>query len=185
MIDNHDVHNNIEESVIAKSTGEQEEEDIAVKDAALYNVLNSKKKMTKQEAGYREQQPKNEKETNNKYSSKNNNQACIKCKFNLPDEKNCHIVGGQINNEYGISKFFSPKGDGMLPGDIVWDFIKKTGRKLEYEEGHVIGKGAEGFQCKDCKYYMHASRCLLIKGTAFMPEMSCAFVVKTNNGTEV
>jgi RNA polymerase-interacting CarD/CdnL/TRCF family regulator len=37
MTDNHDV----EESVIAKSTGEQEEEDIAVKDAALYNVLNS------------------------------------------------------------------------------------------------------------------------------------------------
>jgi hypothetical protein len=27
----------------------------------------------------------------------------------------------------------------MLPGDIVWDFIMKTGRKLEYEEGHVIG----------------------------------------------
>jgi hypothetical protein len=83
----------------------------------------------------------------------------------LPDEKNCHIVEGEINNEYGISNFFSPKGDGMLPGDIVWDFIKKTGRKLEYEEGHVIGKGAEGFQCKDCKYYMYANRCLLIKGT--------------------
>jgi hypothetical protein len=47
--DNHDVHNNIEESVIAKSTGEQEEEDIAVKDAALYNVLDSKKKMTKRQ----------------------------------------------------------------------------------------------------------------------------------------
>jgi hypothetical protein len=30
MTDNHDI----EESVIAKSTGEQEEEDIAVKDAA-------------------------------------------------------------------------------------------------------------------------------------------------------
>ena len=74
---------------------------------------------------------------------------------------------GKINNEYGISNFFSPKGDGMLPGDIVWDFIKKTGRKLEYEEGHVIGKGAEGFQCKDCKYYMYANRCLLIKGTAY------------------
>ena len=55
MIDNNDGHNNIEESVIAKSTGNQEEEDIAVKDAALYNVLNSKKKMTKQDAGYREQ----------------------------------------------------------------------------------------------------------------------------------
>jgi hypothetical protein len=48
--------NNIEESVIAKSTGQQEEDDIAVKDAALYKVLNSKKKMTKREAGYREQE---------------------------------------------------------------------------------------------------------------------------------
>jgi hypothetical protein len=36
MIDNNDGHNNIEESVIAKSTGKQEEEDIAVKDA-LYS----------------------------------------------------------------------------------------------------------------------------------------------------
>ena len=32
----------------------------------------------------------------------------------------------------------------MLPGDIVWDFINKTGKKLEYEEGHVIDNGAEG-----------------------------------------
>ena len=175
--DNHDVHNNIEESVIAKSTGEQEEEDKAVKDAALYNVLNSKKKMTKQEAGYREQDVR---KTNN-----NSNPACIKCKFNLPDEKNCHIVEGEINNENGISNYFSPKGDGMLPGDIVWDFIKKTGKKLEYEEGHVIDKAAEGFQCKDCKYYMYTNRCLLIKGNGFMPEMSCAFVVKIDNGTEV
>jgi glucan-binding YG repeat protein len=178
MLDNHDVHNSIEESVIAKSTGEQEEEDIALKDAALYNALDSKKKMTKQEAGYREQDIR-------KTGDNNYNQACIKCKFNLPDEKNCHIVEGEINNENGISNYYSPKGDGMLPGDIVWDFIKKTGRKLEYEEGHVIGKGAEGFQCKDCKYYMYANRCLLIKGTAFMPEMSCAFVVKIDNGTEV
>ena len=45
MLDSH--NNNIEESVIAKSTGQQEEKDMAVKDAALYNVLNSKKKMTK------------------------------------------------------------------------------------------------------------------------------------------
>ena len=179
MIDDHDVHdNNIEESVIAKSTGEQEEEDIAVKDAALYNVLNSKKKMTKQEAGYREQDAR--KTNNNNY-----NRACIKCKFNLPDEKNCHIVEGEVNNENGISNYFSPKGDGMLPGDIVWDFIKKTGKKLEYEEGHVIDKAAEGFQCKDCKYYMYTNRCLLIKGNSFMPEMSCAFVVKIDNGTEV
>jgi hypothetical protein len=183
MLDNHndDDNNHIEESVIAKSTGQQEEKDVAVKDAALYNVLNSKKRMTKSDAGYREQE-KNEKETKN---NNNNNKVCIKCKFNLPDEKNCHIVEGEINNDYGISNFFSPKGDGMLPGDIVWDFIKKTGRKLEYEYGHVIGKGAQGFQCKDCKYYMYSNRCLLINGTAFMPEMSCAFVVKIDNGTEI
>jgi hypothetical protein len=191
MLDNHNNNNNnhnnnnIEESVIAKSTGQQEEKDVAVKDTALYNVSNSKKKMTKSEAGYREQE-KNEKVANN-YNNNydNNNKACIKCKFNLPNEKKCHIVEGEINNDYGISNFFSPKGDGMLPGDIVWDFIKKTGRKLDYEEGHVIGKGAQGFQCKDCKYYMYSNRCLLINGTAYMPEMSCAFVVKIDNGIEV
>ena len=183
---NVDKNNGIEESVIAKSTGQQEEDDVAVKDAALYNVLSSKKKMSKSEAGYREQQSKNQNETNNTYNNNNNNyNACIKCKFNLPDEKGCRIVEGQINNDYGVSNFFSPKGDGMLPGDIVWDFIKRTGRKLEYEEGHVIGKGAQGFQCKDCKYYMYSNRCLLIKGTDFMPEMSCAFVVKIDNGTDV
>jgi RNA polymerase subunit RPABC4/transcription elongation factor Spt4 len=170
----------VEESVVAKSTGQQEEKDIVLKDAALYNVLSSKKKMTKDESGYKEQEKSEEQETNNY-----NNQACIKCKFNLPDEKKCHIVEGEINNEYGISNFFSSKGDGMLPGDIVWDFIKKTGRKLEYEEGHVIGKGAEGYQCKDCKYYMYSDRCLLIKGNTFMPEMSCAFVVKIGNGTDL
>jgi hypothetical protein len=184
MIDhnNNDGHN-IEESVIAKSTGMQEEEDIVVKDAALYKVLNSKKKMTKQDAGYREQDDER-KSNNSNYNNNNYNHSCIKCKFNLPDEKSCHIVEGKINNQYGISNFFSPKGDGMLPGDIVWDFIKKTGRKLVYEEGHVIDKGAEGFQCKDCKYYTYAKRCLLIKGT-FLPEMSCAFVVKIDNGTEI
>jgi hypothetical protein len=47
MIDNNNDDQNIEESVIAKSIGMQEEEDIVVKDAALYKVLNSKKKMTK------------------------------------------------------------------------------------------------------------------------------------------
>ncbi|MFL6317658.1 MAG: hypothetical protein ACJ73C_13120 [Nitrososphaeraceae archaeon] len=88
MLDNHNNNNNIEESVIAKSTGQQEEKDVAVKDTALYNVSNSKKKMTKSEAGYREQE-KNEKVANN-YNNNydNNNKACIKCKFNLPNEKN-------------------------------------------------------------------------------------------------
>lgn len=132
--------------------------------------------MTKDEAGYQERVIK---------GTSNNDKACIKCKFNLPDEKKCHIVEGEINNDYGVSIFFSPKGDGMLPGDIVWDFIKKTGNKLEYEDGHIINKGAEGYQCKDCKYYMYSDRCLLIKGISFKPEMSCAFVVKIGNGTDV
>jgi len=171
------MYDNIEESVIAKSTGEQEEKDIAQQDVALYRVLRSRKKITKDEAGYREKEKKEEFRDNNK-------EVCVKCKFNLHDEKKCHVVEGEINNDYGVSKFFSARGDGMLPGDIVWDFIKKTGRKMEYEEGYVIGKGAEGYQCKDCKYYMHSNRCLLIKGN-FTPEMSCAFVVKLGNGTDV
>jgi hypothetical protein len=163
----------MEESVIAKSTGEQEEKDMETQDAALFRHLNSGKKISKIEANYREQTDNNE-----------NGQACMKCKFNLPDEKICHIVEGDINNEHGISKFFSPKGEGMLPGDIVWHFVKKTGRKLNYEEGYVIGKGAEEFQCKDCKYYMYSHSCLLINGT-FEPEMSCGFIVKIGNGTDV
>ena len=163
----------VEESVIAKSTGEQEEEDIAPQDVALFRHLKTGKKISKEEANYRKQE-----------GISHDGQSCVKCKFNLPDEKMCHIVEGEIDNEYGISKFFSPKGDGMLPGDIVWDFIKKRGEKLEYQEGYVIGKGAEGFQCKDCKYYMYSGSCLLIRGN-FTPEMSCAFVVKVGNGTEI
>lgn len=171
----------VEESVIAKSTGEQKEKDIVSKDNALYRVLGSKKKMTKIEAGYQEQ---NDAEMDRENVQNKSHESCVKCKFNLPDEKRCHIVEGEINNEYGISNFFSPRGDGMLPGDIVWDFIKKNGKKLEYQEGHVISNGAEGFQCRDCKYYMYSGACLLIKGK-FDPEMSCAFVIKNGNGTEI
>ena len=72
----------------------------------------------------------------------------------------------------------------MLPGDIVWNFIKKTGRKLKYEEGYVIENGADGFQCKDCKFYLYSGNCLLIKGK-FRPEMSCGFIVRIGNGTDV
>ncbi len=165
--------NEVEESAIAKSTGKQDEKDMATKDSVLFGVLSSKRKVSKSEASYREQET----------SSPETDCKCAECKFNLGDEKKCQIVEGEITNN-GISKFFSPKGDGMLPGDIVWDFIKKTGRKLDYEEGYVINKGAEGFQCKDCKYYMYSENCLLIKGI-FGPEMSCGFIVKIGNGTEI
>ena len=166
------------ESALAKSSGQQEEDDMTMPDAAFFQVLSSKQKISKEEANYQEKKPNEIQNKEDPLSS-----SCIKCKFNLGDEKKCHVVEGEIN-DYGLSKFFSPKGDGMLPGDIVWDFIKKTGRKLEYEEGYVIDEGAEGFQCKDCKYYMYYGNCLLIKGN-FTPEMSCGFVVKIGNGTEV
>jgi hypothetical protein len=102
----------------------------------------------------------------------------------LGDEGKCHIVKGKINNEKGVSKFFSSKGEGMLPGDIVWMYVKEAGRKLKYKEGHIINKGATGFQCKDCKYYLYSRNCLLIEGK-FKPEMSCGFFVKVGHGTEV
>lgn len=72
----------------------------------------------------------------------------------------------------------------MLPGDIVWEYVKQTGSKLGYEEGYVIEEGAEGFQCKDCKYYLYSHDCLIIRGK-FRPEMSCGFIVKVGNGTEM
>ncbi len=46
----------VEESVIAKSTGEQEEEDIAPQDAALFCHLDTGKKISKDEANYRKQE---------------------------------------------------------------------------------------------------------------------------------
>ena len=139
-------------------------------DVAFLKVLSTKNKIQKSIAGYAE----------NTHAA----QSCVKCKFNLGDEEKCHVVEGKIDNEHGISKFFSPKGDGMLPGDIVWHFIKKTGDKLEYEEGYVIKEGAEGFQCRDSKFYLYSGGCLLIKG-AFAPEMSCGFIVKVGHGTQV
>jgi hypothetical protein len=72
----------------------------------------------------------------------------------------------------------------MLPGDVVWDYIKKTGTKLTYEQGYVFDNWAQGFQCKDCKYYMYSYCCLLIRGI-FTPEMSCGFIIKIGNGTEI
>jgi hypothetical protein len=165
-----------EESAVAKSTGKQEEQDLSVQDTSLFRVLNSKKKIPKSEANYQEEKRQGE-------ISKTEHK-CSKCKFNLGDENRCHVVEGEINNDFGISNYFSPKGTGMLPGDIVWDFIKNTGRKLDYDEGYVIDEGADGFQCKDCKYYMYSRTCLLIKGT-FTPKMSCGYVVKSGNGTDI
>jgi hypothetical protein len=111
-------------------------------------------------------------------------QLCDKCKFNLPAEQLCYIVEGNVKNGKGISKYFSPKGYGMLPEDIVWDFVKRNGKKLDYNICLVINEATEGFKCKDYKFYMYSHRCLLLKGR-LEPEMSCAFIVKNGNGIEV
>ena len=86
-----------------------------------------------------------------------------------------------MKNEEGISKFFSPRGHGMLPGDILWHYVNQRGEKLDHEKGRVINEATEGFQCKDCKYYLNTHECLLLKGR-LEPEMSCAFIVKSRNG---
>lgn len=105
--------NEVEDSAIAKSTRKQDEKDMATKDSVLFGVLSSKRKASKSEASYREQES----------SSPETDCKCAKCKFNLGDEKKCHIVGEITNN--GISKFLSSKGDGMLPGKYCMGFHKK------------------------------------------------------------
>ena len=168
------------ESGIAKSIGDQTEEDKSTSDQLLYDYLSTGKKVSKTEANYREQQQ----QLNKKHDQKDWIPSCDKCKFNLPAEQLCHIVEGCINNEKGLSKYFPPKCHGMLPGDIAWDCVKKNGKKLDYCIGRVINEATEGFKCKDCKFYMYSHRCLLLKGR-LEPEMSCAFIVKNGNGIEV
>lgn len=159
------------ESASAKAKGSQDERDMSPPDAALLRVLYEKAKITKDRANY---------------EVRNTRQrvSCVKCKFNLGDERKCHVVRGKVDNEKGISKFFSPKGDGMLPGDVVWLYVKGSGKKLKYREGHVIKKGAPGFRCEDCKYYLYHGKCLLVEGK-FKPKMSCGYIVKIGQGTEV
>jgi hypothetical protein len=162
---------NAKESARAKSRGSQDEDDMTRADIAFYRTLELGKKISKDEAGY-------------KSDGARGSRSCIRCKFNLGDEQRCHLVNGKINNEKGLSKFFSPKGDGMLPGDVVWKHVKKTERKLRYDEGHVIRLGAPGFRCKDCKYYLYSRDCLIVEGK-FKPKMSCGFIVRIGHGTAV
>ena len=166
------------ESGIAKSIGDQKEDDMeGGGDHRLCDYLRTGAKVSKDEANYREQQSYKDKQGNSE-------QSCDICKFNLPAERICHIVDGKVNNEHGISRYYAPKGEGMLLGDIVWDFEKKTGKKLDYSMGYVINETMDGFNCKDCEYYMFSHLYLLLKGT-LEPKMSCAFIIKNGNGVEV
>ncbi len=136
------------ESGIKKWIGNQKEDDMQNGNQLLYNYLRTGKKITKEEANYGELQ-------NGCENPRDEKQSYGSCKFNLPAEQICHIIEGNINNENGMSKYFAPRGYGMLPGDIVWDFIRKGGKKLDFQSGHVINEAAVGFKCKDCKYYMY------------------------------
>ena len=167
------------ESGIAKSIGAQRERDLIKEDLLLINFLSTGKKISKVDATYTEQRQEQSK-TNRAGEPK----SCDKCKFNLPAEKLCHIVEGQVNNENGISKYYSPRGHGMLPGDILWYHVNESGEKLDFEKGRVINEATEGFQCKDCKYYLRSHACLLLKGN-LEPEMSCAFIVLIGNGIKL
>ena len=167
------------ESGIAKSIGDQKEQDIQDADLLLVNSLSTGEKISKIDANYVEQR-----QEQSGSSRAKEQMSCDKCKFNLPAEKLCHIVEGRVNNEEGISKFFSPRGYGMLPGDILWSYVNQRGEKLDYEKGRVINEAKEGFQCKDCKYYLNSHECLLLKGI-LEPEMSCAFIVKIGNGIKL
>ena len=167
------------ESGIAKSIGDQKEQDMQSADLLLVNFLTTGKKISKIDANYSEQR----REQSGANHAKEQ-MSCDKCKFNLPAENLCHIVEGSVNNEQGISKFFSPRGHGMLPGDILWYYVTQRDEKLDYEKGRVINEATEGFQCKDCKYYLNYNACLLLKGR-LEPEMSCAFIVKIGNGIKL
>ncbi|TVP41914.1 hypothetical protein [Candidatus Nitrosocosmicus arcticus] len=167
------------ESGIAKSIGDQNEQDMQSADQMLVNFLLTGKKISKVEAGYKERR-----REQGGIDQTQQQTSCDKCKFNLPAEKLCHIVEGEVNNEEGISKYFSPRGHGMLPGDILWHYVNQKGEKLNYEKGRVIDEAAEGFQCKDCKYYLDSHECSLLKGK-LEPEMSCAFIVKIGNGIKL
>ena len=69
---------------------------------------------------------------------------------------------------------------------ILWDFVKKTGKKLDYSTGNAMDEAMDGSKCKDRKYYMFSHSCLLLKGTLEPePEMICAFIAKDGNGVEV
>lgn len=92
------------ESGISKSIGDQTEEDMKASDQLLYDYLRTGKKVSMVEASYREQQ-----KTDND-NQKDRGNSCDKCKFNLPAEQLCHIVEGNVNNENGISRYFSQEG---------------------------------------------------------------------------
>jgi len=109
--------------------------------------------------------------------------ACSDCKFFLSDSKACLVVAGAVQPT-GTSRFFSSWEEGLYPGDAVWEYVKAGGDKLGRPKAKVAMHGAKGFQCGDCKYFLHSGACLFVKGQ-FRPEMTCAFFVPVREGRPI
>ena len=93
------------ESGIAKSIGDQKEQDIQDADLLLVNSLSTGEKISKIDANYVEQRQEQSGSSREKEQI-----SCDKCKFNLPAEKLCHIVeGSRQQRGRNIKIFFSER----------------------------------------------------------------------------
>src|SRR5688500_12041206 len=80
------LSNMAKESGIAKSIGDQKEDDIQEADQLLFNYLKTGQKVSKNKARYGEQQQQQQQSYDNE---RNRKPSCDKCKFNLPAEQLC------------------------------------------------------------------------------------------------
>ena len=141
-------------------------------DRGLYRVLRQGEKMAQPKARYSENAGKV-------------GRRCGDCKFFIELDEKCFITDGKIVAD-GVCKYFTSweKDREPLPGDLVWEHVKKTGEKLTWKEGYVLLKGDEGYQCRDCKFYLYLGGCLIIKGK-FKADMSCRYIVKPGEGVRL
>lgn len=137
-------------------------------DNALLSVLKARSKLSPVEAAYDARGGKAK-------------VRCGGCKFFFSVEKQCFVVHGDIAAK-GVCKFFTDCETGLLPGDVVWEYVRDTGSKLNWKEALVLKEGDKGFQCGDCKFYLYSRQCLIVK-TKFKPGMTCAYIVKVGEGT--
>ncbi len=138
-------------------------------DAALWTVLDGRAKLAKADAKY-------------SGTGGTTGHSCADCKFFIELDTKCFITEGNIVSQGVCSHFTSwEKQREPFPGDVAWEYVKKTSQKLNWKEGYVILKGDEGYQCQDCKFYLHWGACMLIKGK-FKPEMSCRYILKPGEG---
>jgi len=141
-------------------------------DRGLSRVLRQRRKIPQPEARYSE-------------NAGRPGGRCGDCKFFIELDKKCFVTDGKIVED-GVCEYFTSWETSRepLPGDLVWEDVKKTGKKLTWREGYVILKGDEGYQCRDCKFYLYWGACMIVKGK-FKPEMTCRYILKPGEGTRL